>query len=339
MPLLLAGMLVGAQPVAAATLRAVVELRGSSVHLSDLFLGLEAGQDCALGDAPEPGSRLVIQQPQIEAIAAQFGVSWEPLESDQTVTLERPGRVLSEAAVLSMAKAAIVASSGAQNARLSLNDFADQKIDLDAVVQVGDVTTDQSGEHFEAVVTAQVDHRETLRLQVRGSVERLVSLPVPARAIAAGQIIDGRDLVMSDVAAARLQGDVVERSSDAVGLVSLHGMQPGRPIARSDLRQPDLVVRGGNILMRLTSAGIDVAAQGQALEAGAMAERIRVLNPVSHAVLVATVIGPNEVSVDPDSLPAVPSGLGGSGSPLRMGAGTTLAANVAGRYPSLDNRP
>ena len=204
---------------------------------------------------------------------------------------------------------------------------------------MGDVTTDQSGEHFEAVVTAQVDHRETLRLQVEGSVERLVSLPVPARAIAAGQIIDGRDLVMADVAAARLQGDVVERSSDAVGLVSLHGMQPGRPIARSDLGQPDLVMRGGNILMRLASAGIEVAAQGQALEAGAIADRIRVLNPVSHAVLVATVIGPNEVRVDPDSLPTIPSGPFGSGSPLRSEAGTTLAANIAGRYSSVESRP
>ena len=55
--------------------------------------------------------------------------------------------------------------------------------------------------------------------------------------------------------------------------------------------------------MLLDSPGIALTAQGQALEAGAIGERIRVLNPVSRAVLEAEVIGPGRVRVAPDASP------------------------------------
>ncbi len=57
------------------------------------------------------------------------------------------------------------------------------------------------------------------------------------------------------------------------------------------------------MLMLLDSPGIALTAQGQALEAGAIGERIRVLNPVSHAVVEAEVIGPDRVRVAPNAMP------------------------------------
>ena len=57
--------------------------------------------------------------------------------------------------------------------------------------------------------------------------------------------------------------------------------------------------------MQLDTAGLSLTAQGQALEAGAAGERIRVLNPVSHAVIEAEVTGLNRVRVDPDGTPII----------------------------------
>jgi flagellar basal body P-ring formation protein FlgA len=42
-----------------------------------------------------------------------------------------------------------------------------------------------------------------------------------------------------------------------------------------------------------------LVAQGLAMEAGAIGERIKVLNPVSHAVIEAEVVGANRVRVAP----------------------------------------
>jgi flagellar basal body P-ring formation protein FlgA len=55
--------------------------------------------------------------------------------------------------------------------------------------------------------------------------------------------------------------------------------------------------------MMLDSPGIVLTAQGQAMEAGAIGERIRILNPVSHAVIEAEVIGPDRVRVAPSATP------------------------------------
>ena len=55
--------------------------------------------------------------------------------------------------------------------------------------------------------------------------------------------------------------------------------------------------------MMLDSPGITLTAQGQAMEPGALNERIRVLNPASHAVVEAEVIGPDRVRVAPNKVP------------------------------------
>ena len=57
---------------------------------------------------------------------------------------------------------------------------------------------------------------------------------------------------------------------------------------------------GPNTSMAIRPA---LTAQGQAMETGAIGERIRVLNPVSRAVVEAEVIGPDRVRVAPNAFP------------------------------------
>jgi flagella basal body P-ring formation protein FlgA len=55
--------------------------------------------------------------------------------------------------------------------------------------------------------------------------------------------------------------------------------------------------------MLLDSPGIVLTAQGKAMDSGAVGERIRVMNPVSRAVIEADVIGADRVRVSPGALP------------------------------------
>jgi len=71
----------------------------------------------------------------------------------------------------------------------------------------------------------------------------------------------------------------------------------------AEITRPSMVVKGATVQMVLDSPGIAVSAQGQAMEAGAIGERIRVLNPVSRAVVEAEVIGPDRVRVAPNGSP------------------------------------
>lgn len=77
----------------------------------------------------------------------------------------------------------------------------------------------------------------------------------------------------------------------------------GQPLVVGELMRPAMVQKGASVLMQLDSPGITLTAQGQALESGAIGERIQVLNPVSRAVIEAEVTGPDRVRVAPNALP------------------------------------
>ena len=311
---------------AAATLRAVVEVKGSVVHLSDLFAGLEEGQDCVLGDSPPPGTRLVIQQPQLEAIASQFGVSWEPLATNARVVLDRQGRTVDRTTVATMLSNAFSKQYAMGDSVVTLFSFDDLTVDRDAALDVDEISLEQPSGQFHAVLVGSIGGQETLRFSLVGKVERLLTVVVPSRAIAQGEVIADQDLTMVQAPASRVRGEPVTRIEDAVALVAVRPLSAGSPISRSDLRRPDLVLRGGPVMMQLETAGIDVEAQGQALESGALDDRVRVLNPASHAVLLATVIGQSNVRIDPGSTPFVRprSGVDGDNEPGAYAQTSTL---------------
>ena len=68
------------------------------------------------------------------------------------------------------------------------------------------------------------------------------------------------------------------------------------------------MAKGAAVTIRVQSPGITLIATGQALDPGSSGERIRVLNPVSHAVLEALVTGPGRVRVVPGAPPLIPAG-------------------------------
>jgi flagella basal body P-ring formation protein FlgA len=104
-----------------------------------------------------------------------------------------------------------------------------------------------------------------------------------------------------------LRTDVVRRMSDTIGMELKQQIAPGQPIGQGELMRPALVRKGATVLMLLDSPGIALTAQGQALEPGAIGERIRVLNPTSRAVVEAEVIGSGRVRVTPGGLPVTVS--------------------------------
>jgi flagella basal body P-ring formation protein FlgA len=147
-----------------------------------------------------------------------------------------------------------------------------------------------------------------LGMPVPGRVDDTMELPVATSRLPAGAVLGPDDVHMTHVRVSLVHGEVVRRLSDAIGLQLKHQLAPGLPLIRSDLSRPSLVQKGARVLMLLDSPGISLTAQGQAQEAGAAGERIRVLNPVSRAVVEAEVIGPDRVRVAPNSVP-LPAGV------------------------------
>ena len=140
-------------------------------------------------------------------------------------------------------------------------------------------------------------------MRLAGRVDDTIELPVATTRLQAGSVLRAEDVHVARVHTSLVRSEVVRRPGDALGMQLKRQIAAGQPLATSELTRPAMVQKGATVLMQLDSAGISLTAQGQAMEPGAIGERIRVLNPVSRAVIEAEVTGPDRVRVAPNATP------------------------------------
>lgn len=295
-----------AAPAQAATLRTLTTLNAPVVKLSDLFRDAGELADRVLGPAPAPGERIVVEAPQLAAIARQFGVDWRPASPADRAVLERPGRILPREAITGPLLAAIARVGGPAEAMLELPGFEAPLVPTEArpEVTVEQLNYEGGSGRFDAIVLVAGEAMLPLRLRLTGAAQEAVHVLVPTRRLPTGAVLRAGDLAPATVPASSLRGDPVRDMAQAVGLALRHAAMPGRPIVAADLQRPAAVAKGAHVAMELRMPGLTVGALGVALEGGALGDRIRVLNPASRMEVEGEVIGPDRVRVTPDSVPA-----------------------------------
>lgn len=300
--------LVAVQPAVAATLKPYTTLSGAVVRLCDLFDGAD---ERPLGPAPAPGGRISVEAAQLGAIARMFHVDWRSSGPGDRAVLERPGRALSREDVLVPLRVLLQAEGAA----------ADSDIDLPlpstALFPAGSPPgLDFSGTSFDAasgrfttLLQATGEGMAPVQLRLSGRVQAMVEVPVPRRALMPGEVIGADDLHWTRLRAGVLRGEAVRQPGQAVGQALRHAVAAGQPILVSDLGRPVMVVKGAPLVLQLEAPGLQVTAQGVAVEAGALGERIHVMNPYSRAVLEAEVTAPGHARMVPGAapVPATPS--------------------------------
>ena len=322
-------LLVQVVPAEAARLRPVVELAGRTVHLSDLFADLEPGQDCAIGDGPPPGGRLSIGQPQLQAIADEFGVAWAPGPGWQSVTLDHPGDTLDWTRVEPLLRRALVGLGLPERSSIKVPGWQGMVVERRSAVSIASPTYDPVSGRVEADLLIEAGQAETTRLHLRGTALALSSIVVPSRTISAGQPIEASDLDIVALPASQTSSGDVTEPKDLIGLVAARPLLKGRPIDRAAVRKPFLVDRGALVTVRLAAAGIRLTALGEAVDTGAAGDRVRVFNYGSSALLVGVVVGPDDVEVDPGETPASISNPASLGLPSSPRAGGSAALRMA----------
>ena len=306
LPLALLALCLGsAHAEAAATLRTMTTLHASVVRLSDLFDEAGANADRVLGPGPGAGGRIVVEAAQLGAIARQFGVDWRPASSADRAVLDRPGRPMRREDVLRAVKTALMAAGASADCDIELAGFTPPLVPFEADPQpvVADLDYDADAGRFSAMVSVTGESMEPLHLRVTGRADDTVELPVATARLLTGSVLRADDVHMARVHTAMIRGEMVRRPDDAVGMQVKRQIAAGQPLALTELTRPSMVQKGAIVLMMLDSPGITLTAQGQAMEPGALNERIRVLNPASHAVVEAEVIGPDRVRVAPNKVP------------------------------------
>ena len=286
-----------ALPAHAATLRGGTTLSDPAVRLSDLFDGV--AQDRAIGPGPEPGGRIIVEAPQLAAIARQFGVDWRPGSTADRIVLERPGRPFPREEAMAALRAALATAGVSADADVDMPGFVPPLVPAQASAraEVGQLDYNPVEGRFTAVLSVTAAGMAPAHGRLSGRVVEMVELPVAARRLMPGEIVAGADVQMARLRARAVRGEVAQNSAQAVGMAMRHPVGQGAPLLLADLERPFMVQKGQAVQMDLETPGISVSAQGVAMDGGARGERVRVLNVQSRAVVDAEVSGTGRVRV------------------------------------------
>lgn len=297
-------------PCHAATLRALSTLSAPTVRLSDLFDDAGANAARVLGPGPALGGRIVVEAAQLAAIARQFGVDWRPSSPADRAVLDRPGRPLARDEAMNTIRTALTEAGASADCDIELPGFASPDVPLTGTVRIVATQTeyDPVSGRFSVVLSLTGDSMDAVSMRVAGRVQETVEAPIAASRLPSGTVLGPQDIRMARVRTALAGPDMIHDPGQAIGMSLRHPVSAGQPLPLADLVRPPVVEKGAPVQMLLDTAGITVAAQGQALESGAMGDHVRVRNPVSRAILDGEVTGPERVRIRPDSAPLVPAG-------------------------------
>ena len=254
-----------------------------------------------------------VEAAQLAAIARQFGIDWRPASGSDRAVLERPGRLLGREEIMAPLRLALAGVGVPDTAEVEMPGFIAPLIPSEArpeiaIEQLDYVAGGPDGGRFAASVAIRGQGIGIQRLRIAGTVAEMIVLPVLTHRLLPGAIIVASDLQSMRLRAATVRGEIVTTAAQAVGRAARRTLMPGQPMALGDLGAPELVTKGARVSMQLLNGGLTLLANGQAMEAGALGDRVSVLNPTSRAVIEAEVIGPGRVRVLPESTPLVAPG-------------------------------
>jgi flagella basal body P-ring formation protein FlgA len=285
--------------------RPLVLAEDATLRLGDLFENAGAAGQAAIGAAPAPGRRTMLDATQLSTIARRFNLAWRPLTGEERTVIERPGQPLSREEVESQLQEELVRLGMDPDAELELPGMALPSVPPGTLPQVmlQAAHYDHRSRRFAATLVVAADGMAGWRGRITGRALLTVPVVVATRRLAVGEIVRPADLRETRLRAARVRPGSAQRAEEVVGRQLRRPIAANLPYVLVDLVAPTVVARNQLVLMLLDGPGLTMTAQGRALEAAARGERVPVMNLGSRSIVEAEAIGPGRVRVVPGAVP------------------------------------
>ena len=277
----------------------------SALRVSDLFDNPGARGAATLGATPAPGRRLVIEAPQLAAIARGYGVPWRPMTGQERVVVERPGRALPRAEIETLLREELAPHGLEPDSEIEIVGWIAPMIPQAAPHQSVLEGVAMDANRFSATLVLSAQGMATQRLRIAGRAVPTTPVVVTTRRMALGEVVRAADVREMRMRSERVRPGMATRPDQVVGQETRRPLAVEGLFALVDLGPPSLVARNQAVTLFLDAPGITLTAAGRALENAPRGAMVPVINLASRAVLEGQVIGPGRVRV---ALGTVPSG-------------------------------
>jgi flagellar basal body P-ring formation protein FlgA len=297
-----------AQTAAVPRLKPIVTVEGDTVRLGDLIDGVGGTADIALFGAPQPGASGMISTSRIVSAAREHGLTGIETSGLSSVAVRRLGRRISaEEISRAITRALIDQQQLGLDAEVELNSGQmEVTVESSATepVLVRQLSYNGSSGRFEATFVVPGSRAMELNPgKVIGNLSDVMRVPVLARPILKGDVVNASDVVMERRRRSDMGADVYLDQSKIVGNAARRALPRGSLLREVDIQRPEIVEKNASVTITFEQPGLQLAMRGKALTGGAMGDVIQVQNLNSKKTVEATITGQNRAAVTGTVLP------------------------------------
>jgi flagella basal body P-ring formation protein FlgA len=284
-------------------LRSTMEIKGSTIKLSDVFSGVPDGIDRAIAIAPAPGKSVTYDLRILTRLAEQYRLDWQPQSVGDRAVLTRAATRITQ----DLIRPAVIANLTAPDAPVKIDGkveiaFDNKALEVDLPAdkspdfKLNNFDYDAQDRRFHADLVANAGNAPIV-IPISGRVTVKRDVAIFAHKLEAGTIVNAGDLDWMTLTDDRITPDMITDASEAVGREVRRETPEGEPIHARDLSAPRLVKRGSLVTLKVETPLLLVTAQGRALQDGQAGEVVRVVNTQSNRVVEGTVASAGVVAV------------------------------------------
>ena len=282
----------------AVVLRQHVVVHEQVVTLGHFFANLPSGLEAtAVGPAPLPGQRWVLEARQLSLIARDNSLAWRPASPNERLVLERPGRRISREMVedaLAAELGALGLPAGLEPELAQFNPPVIAEIAGEPRLLFDRPSIDLATRRFFASMVIVAPGSPALRQDLTGRLVPMRSVAVPTRALRAEEVIGPGDVVLRRIATDRIPNGAVTEPALLIGARPRRSLAADIPLVMGDV-VPNVVIRKDSVLsLLLQVGGLTITAEARALEDAVAGAVVQVVNLSNGRVLRAQAIGPGQ---------------------------------------------
>jgi flagella basal body P-ring formation protein FlgA len=281
-------------------IKADVAVTGDTIRLGQLIDGLARDADVAVFRAPQPGQRGTIRADRVIGAARELGIMDIDADGITAVQISRPARTITRAemeesvALLAKERGIFGDMTVLLDDHLS-NRFVD--ISRNEAPRVTNFNRDARNGRFEARLSLPGADEFGDSWVVTGSIVETRDVAVPAGDLDRNSPIEAKDIVIVKRPATQLNGEIIRKAEDLIGMLPRRMIRAGEFIRPGDLVKPTLVDKQALVTVIYVGRGLALSMRGRAQNAGTLGETVKVQNLQSKKIIEGIVTGANQVTI------------------------------------------
>lgn len=135
------------------------------------------------------------------------------------------------------------------------------------------------------------------RFQLRASADSWRMLPVAAKPLKRGSVVNAEDVKLVKLNDVASNKDAIENVGDILGHATSRDLGQGEVFRSSGVELPVIVAAGAKVTLVVRQGPLEVTASGIAVQSGAIGQEVKVQNDASKKVVSGKIEGPGVVVV------------------------------------------